>query len=525
MILKRIRVVLAILTFAFISFFFVDFAGILPAEHFPLAKIQFLPALLGFSFGTVGILLLLTFLLGRVYCSVICPFGIFQDLVSRLAKRFVKRRKYTYSPEKKWFRYGTLAAVLISFFTGFTILLSLLEPYSMYGRIATHLLRPIYMLANNGLAAIFNHFGNYTVYHTEVFMLGLSSLLIATATLLIVGYLAWKYGRTFCNTLCPVGTILGLVSRFSIFRIKMQESNCTHCGLCTRNCKASCIDHKNLHVDSSRCVACFNCVTVCKSNAINYTFAWKKDTAKASIETVESRPAEFVETAKLATETMQESRRRFLAVLGVTTLAAGTHLFAQGMHLKSNKPWNRKNPLSPPGSVGAWHLMHHCSACHLCISKCPSRILKPAFMEYGLGGMMQPVMDFTHGFCNYDCTLCTEVCPNGALHKLTKEEKHLTQMGRVVFLKHNCVVYTDETFCGACSEHCPTQAVAMVPYKNDLTIPSINPDICVGCGGCEYVCPAKPNKAIYVEGNPVHLKAKPFEEKKEEKVSVDSFGF
>jgi len=104
-------------------------------------------------------------------------------------------------------------------------------------------------------------------------------------------------------------------------------------------------------------------------------------------------------------------------------------------------------------------------------------------------------------------------------------EKHATQMGIVKFIKTNCVVYTDETFCGACSEHCPTQAVSMVPYKGDLTIPQLNTAICVGCGGCEYVCPSKPAKAIYVEGNPVHRKAQPFVDTNKKEVKIDSFGF
>jgi len=151
--------------------------------------------------------------------------------------------------------------------------------------------------------------------------------------------------------------------------------------------------------------------------------------------------------------------------------------------------------------------------------------LKPSFLEYGVEGMMQPVMDFSHGFCNYDCTLCTEVCPNGALKKLTVDQKHATQMGYVTFVKTNCVVFTNETFCGACSEHCPTQAVSMVPYKGDLTIPYLNTAICVGCGGCEYVCPAKPAKAIYVEGNPVHRKAEQFVDTNKKEVKVESFGF
>lgn len=119
--------------------------------------------------------------------------------------------------------------------------------------------------------------------------------------------------------------------------------------------------------------------------------------------------------------------------------------------------------------------------------KCPSHVLKPAFMEYGLAGMMQPTVSFEKGFCNFDCTVCGDVCPNGAILPISVEQKHLTQMGYVVFIKENCIVYTDETSCGACSEHCPTQAVAMVPYKDGLTIPHVNKEICVGCGGCEYV--------------------------------------
>lgn len=138
---------------------------------------------------------------------------------------------------------------------------------------------------------------------------------------------------------------------------------------------------------------------------------------------------------------------------------------------------------------------------------------------------MQPVMYFDRGFCNFDCTVCSDVCPNGAIHPLTVEQKHLTQVGRVVFIKEDCIVYADETSCGACSEHCPTQAVTMIPYKEGLTIPSIDPDICVGCGGCEYVCPARPFRAIHVEGNPVQQQAKPFERTGGSDIKIDDFGF
>ena len=193
--------------------------------------------------------------------------------------------------------------------------------------------------------------------------------------------------------------------------------------------------------------------------------------------------------------------------------------------LIGNKPYKKEHPLSPPGSISAEHFNQHCTACHLCVSKCPSHVLKPSLLEYGVGGILQPVMNFENGFCNYDCTLCSEICPNKAILPLTKEEKHLTQVGHVVFIEENCIVHTDNTNCGACAEHCPTQAVTMVPYRDGLTIPKINPDICVGCGGCEYVCPVRPFRAIHIEGNPVHLQAKPIQINKVDETEIDDFGF
>ena len=139
---------------------------------------------------------------------------------------------------------------------------------------------------------------------------------------------------------------------------------------------------------------------------------------------------------------------------------------------------------------------------------------------------MLPVMKFsTEVFCNYDCTICGEVCPAGAIKLLNLEEKHKTQIGHVVFIKENCVVFTDETNCGACAEHCPTQAVRMIDYKNNLTIPETREQYCVGCGACESICPVEPFKAIHVEGNSVHKQADlpPQEEKVE--IEIDDFGF
>jgi formate hydrogenlyase subunit 6/NADH:ubiquinone oxidoreductase subunit I len=134
-------------------------------------------------------------------------------------------------------------------------------------------------------------------------------------------------------------------------------------------------------------------------------------------------------------------------------------------------------------------------------------------------------MDPAAGYCNFDCTVCGEVCPTGAILPLTVEQKQVTQVGEVRFIKENCVVYTDETLCGACSEHCPTKAVEMVPYKGDLNIPEVNPEICVGCGACEHACPVRPHRAIYVDGLAVQQIAKKPEVKESKEGSLEEFPF
>lgn len=504
--LKKLRVGVAGGIGVLLTFYFLDFAGL--TDGWPnLARIQFLPALMIGSVGVLAALIMVTLLFGRIYCSVICPLGIFQDVVGWLARKVNRKKQYAFSREKRVIRYGVLAVVVITFLAEATVVLSLLDPYSAFGRMMVNVFRPVYLGLNNLLVWIFNSFGNYTFYHTDVYVLSMASLVVGLLTFGVVAFLAWRYGRTWCNTVCPVGTLLGLVSRYSLWKVRIDTEACVSCGLCARKCKGKCIDSKAKKIDYSRCVACYNCLSSCHKQGIKYAPVWTKKKAPAVRDT-------------------DAGRRHFVTTLTALSLAVPAKALAQGEAMvKNHKAWQKKYPLSPPGSQSAEHLLKHCTACHLCVTKCPSHVLKPAFMDYGPGGMMQPKMDFEHGFCNFDCTVCADVCPNGALLPLTKEEKHTLQVGRVVFVRENCIVNTDGTSCGACSEHCPTQAVSMVPYKNGLTIPAVNPEICVGCGGCEYVCPVRPFRAIYIEGNPVHRQAKPFQETEKKEVILDDFGF
>ncbi|MBE0642331.1 MAG: 4Fe-4S dicluster domain-containing protein, partial [Bacteroidales bacterium] len=134
----------------------------------------------------------------------------------------------------------------------------------------------------------------------------------------------------------------------------------------------------------------------------------------------------------------------------------------------------------------------------------PTGVLQPSLNEYGWLNVMQPVMDPHTGYCNYECVRCLEVCPTGAITRLSPEEKKKVQIGRTRFIEELCVVTKDNTACGACSEHCPTKAVNMIPWKGGkLTIPNVDNTICVGCGACEFACPTTP-RSIVVDGNPIH---------------------
>ncbi len=330
----------------------------------------------------------------------------------------------------------------------------------------------------------------------------------------------------YCNTVCPVGSLLSLVSRYALIRIAIDEGDCKGCGLCEKVCKSECIDRKLKTVDFDRCVGCFNCFEICPRDGMTFRTPWTRDTRAV-------RPAPSVRRpgakTPAPTEVPADERRRQIIFGPLIALAAWQGLPPPGKSPGEKKPVvatkpstvpiQRTNWVSPPGSRSIEHFTSTCTACHLCVSACPTRVLAPAFLQYGVLGILQPTMEYRSGYCNYDCILCTEVCPSGALLPVPLEEKKLAQLGVAKFVKENCIVETEGTDCGACSEHCPTKAVNMVPYKGRLVIPEVKSDYCIGCGACEHACPTKPYKAIYVDGHAVHKVAKKAEVKQiEQKV-------
>lgn len=533
--LRRIRAGVAIVVFLLLTFYFLDFAGLAPSWFGWLPKVQFVPTLLAHSLVIVTAIILVTLLFGRIYCSVLCPMGIMQDIFGRLsqwtAKRRKKRKFFGYKKARPVLRWSVLAGFVVALAAGFTMLAGIVEPYSAYGRIASSIFEPVYRAVNNLLASVFTSMNVYTFYKVEVAVYSWFTFTVALATLLVVGYMAWRSGRLYCNTVCPVGTFLGFISKYSLFKVRMDDTDCNNCGLCGMNCKSSCIDAKNDTIDYSRCVACFNCLDSCPKGGMTFEARFGSRRKKGSVLPAgKDSPAKTDMRTGAADEAKDPSRRRFIAALAAATVAvpavaARRRVGSAVEEVTGLKDFRTEYPLSPPGSISHRHLHRHCTACHLCVSKCPQNILKPAATQYGIHGLMQPRMDFSRGFCNYDCTVCSNVCPNGAIKPLTTAQKHLVQVGHVVFIRENCIVYRFEQSCGACSEHCPTQAISMVPYKDGLTIPETNRDLCIGCGGCEFICPAKPFLAVKIEGNPVHLEAEPVPQGKEQKAEIDDFGF
>ncbi len=493
--LRKIRIVAATICFALITLLFLDVTGTLHLWFGWLAKIQFLPAVLALNAGVIILLVALTLLFGRIYCSVICPLGVFQDIVSWVAGKH-KKNRFRYSPALSWLRYGMLVIFIATMVAGLASWAALIAPYSAYGRIATNLFAPVYRWGNNLLAAVAEHFDSYAFYSTEVWLKSLPSLLVALITLAVIVVLAWRNGRTYCNTICPVGTTLGMLSHFSLFRPVIDTSKCNGCQSCARNCKASCIDAKNHTIDYSRCVTCFDCIDKCRQGAIRY--------APRTRAVRPTKPATGTE------EKGAESRRAFLTLTGV--LAGSALLKAQEMKvdgglaiIEEKKIPKRATPITPPGSLSASHLAQHCTACQLCISNCPNQVLRPSGK---LMTFMQPEMSYERGYCRPECAKCAEVCPTDAIRLTSLAEKSGIQIGHAVWVKDNCIVLTDGVSCGNCARHCPVGAIQMVASDPDVAdsprIPVVNTERCIGCGACENLCPARPFSAIYVEGHQKH---------------------
>ena len=546
--LRKIRITLAAVCFIAVTLLFLDFTGTLHLWFGWLAKIQFLPAVLALNFVVIAAMLALTLIFGRIYCSVICPLGIFQDCVSNLSsRRKGKKARFSYSKEIKWLRYGVLVLFVIALIAGLNSLVALLAPYSAYGRMVQSLLAPVWQWGNNLLAWIAEKQNSYAFMTKDVWLKSLPTLIVAAVTFIVVVVLAWRNGRTYCNTICPVGTTLSFFSRFAMFRPVIDKSKCKSCHACERKCKAACIDVDNHKIDYSRCVDCFDCIDSCRLGALKYRFSWGRGVGSGSTgaKTPQNAPVgskmtsdeskngqnrssaaptpvaePVVRQGSPTIEATDNGRRAFLvggaAVIGGSLLSS-IPMRAEEEEIKDKKrdggfaevlpkkAPNRKTPITPFGSESVEKFYKHCTACQLCVTVCPNNVLRPSSR---LEHLMQPEMSFEKGYCRPECVKCSEVCPAGAILKITPEEKTEWKIGTAGVDYDLCVVNRDGVSCGNCARHCPVGAIRMVKKNPDdeksLRIPSVNEEKCIGCGACENLCPSRPISAITVNGYSVH---------------------
>ena len=483
--LRSIRILLAAVCFTALCLLFVDVSGRLAPSLAFMAKAQFVPAMLAGSVGAVVGVLLLTLVFGRLYCSVLCPLGVMQDVIGARAGRY----RYRYSSPHTLLRLAVFFVFAASLLAGVPLVFSLLEPYSAFGRIAADLLAPVWATGNNALAWASERAGNYDVAPAMLWQKGLAALAAAVATLALIGVLAWRKGRLWCTAVCPVGTFLGFFSRFAVLRPRIEESACKNCGLCEKACKSGCIDATAGTVDASRCVVCFDCVDVCRHGAMSYGLrkagGGEKSVVGDAAQSVGSKP--------------NTVRRGMLAALvgaAVPGVAFGRSSSPIAALTRKFEP-ERAVVVVPPGAQSVQQLSARCTGCQLCVSACPNQVLRGT--DHG-SGMLQPTMAFERGYCRVNCVTCAEVCPAGAIRPITPAQKSSMQIGRAVINLGRCITVTDKVTCTACAKICPPRVINLVGPEDVPKKPVVDAERCTGCGACEYVCPARPFAAIYVEG-------------------------
>ena len=458
--LRKVRIILAVVFLAGITLLFIG-TGYQWLGW--MAKLQFLPACLGYNLAVIAGILLLTLLLGRIYCSVICPMGVFQDCVNHLSSlRKGKSHRFKFHKENRALRDLVLALFLIALLFGAQWFVVIVAPYSAYGRMISAVVNPS----------------------------SATAIIVAAVTFAVIFLFAWLWGREWCNSICPVGTVLSLFSRFSLFRPVIDENACVNCHSCEKKCKASCIDSESRKIDYSRCVDCFDCIDNCKAGAIGYRFY-----------------PSFLKKGKREETPVDTGRRNFIvtaAVLGGAAIGAG----AQEKHLdgglaevvpKQIPP--RTERLVPFGSRSVKTFYDRCTGCQLCVNACPNGVLRPST---DLQHLMQPEMSYEKGYCRPECNACSQVCPSGAILPVEAGQKLNMSIGKASVNLDLCLSATGEASCGNCARHCPVGAILMVTGEGGRKIPTLVENECTGCGACEFLCPTRPISAITVNGCSVH---------------------
>jgi polyferredoxin/formate hydrogenlyase subunit 6/NADH:ubiquinone oxidoreductase subunit I len=446
----------------------------------------------GFLWGLVVVLL--TILLGRVFCSFICPFGTIHHAIgwvkpSLKSKRMVDANLKTPSQKVKYF---LLILLLVGAIIGLN-LTGLLDPIALFFRSVALAILPG---LGAGLRSIFE-----AMAASEIKILNLLSYGAEILVSPVFGYkqqayhTAWFIGliflvilflnrirpRFWCRTLCPLGALLGIFSRMSILRLEQYPGKCSQCELCTKSCQGAASPRPGLDWETAECLMCFNCYNVCPEDALKFRFKWKPK--------LNSKP---------------DIGRR--AVLGGLLAGISFPLLGRldGQLDKVSDP----RLIRPPGALPEKDFLELCQRCGLCMKVCPTNVINPTLGEAGMAGFWTPRLIMTQGYCEYTCTLCGSVCPTGAIREITAKEKieRPIKVGSAYIDRGRCLPWSGNAPCIVCQEHCPTSPKAIY-LINDVVdgadgkklrvqLPFVDLKRCVGCGICENKCPVRGLPAI-----------------------------
>ncbi|MDD3586843.1 MAG: DUF1893 domain-containing protein [Thermoguttaceae bacterium] len=402
---------------------------------------------------TLALILLTTLLFGRLYCAVLCPLGVTQDFCAWLT-----RRKGSMKRNCVVLRYFVAAVVFGALTGGCVAIFRTLDPYSIFG---------------SALAV--------SAHSTALEYVGAILPLF-----LVLALVLWKR-RLFCVTLCPVGTLLGLVAQFSFWKIRLDADKCKGCKLCEKACPTGCINAENKLVDNERCVRCMNCLGVCRHSAARFSCTSNKADIPAQ-NNMESDPEKNAEKEK-----SDVSRRKFLGATatGVVILGVGSQHVA--IHCKNRKLTladSTGSQILPPGARNRRWFSSQCIDCGLCSARCPERIIRPAVSPNGLVHL-----DFSQGGCDIHCKACEEACPTHAIAFGKYRTRRTIRIANVGYDPQYCLSIQGENEpCAKCAEICPSAAIIMKVSPTGFHIPQLNENMCIGCGKCYSVCEGYTNK-------------------------------